>query len=171
MAASATHAELAVLETSINERIQGLEQRLVESINASVSTFKEQLGSLVTEGWTAANVELTREQSAVPVLLEEMKFALEATSTDGLQQAAAKIKSIDVDREAEKVCLSILRADMTTRLHDMFQRVFSQVGVLEAKIADGPRGVGDYDGGSAPNSRAPRLRLLDPSGWKLKEVA
>ena len=78
MVAFATHAELAVLETSINERFQEVEQRAFESINASVAILKEQVGTLVTEGWTAASVEYTREQSAVRVLLEEMKFALEA---------------------------------------------------------------------------------------------
>ena len=84
---------------------------------------------------------------------------------------AAKIQLIDVDREAEKIRLSTLIADMTSRLDSAFQRVFSQVGVLESKIADGPRGGGAFDRSLAPNSRAPRIRVPDPSGWKLKEMA
>ena len=145
----ATHAELVVLETSIDQRFQGLEQRARESINASVATLKEQVDTLVTEGWTTANTEFTREQAAVRVLVEEMKSALEASSTDGLLQVAAKIQLIDVDREAEKIRLSTRIADMTSRLDSTFQRVFSQVGVLESKIADGQRGGGEFDGGLA----------------------
>ena len=82
--AFATRVELAVLETSIDQRFQGLEQRARESINASVSTLKEQVDTLVTEGWSAANIEFTREKTAVRVFVQEMKSALEATSTDGL---------------------------------------------------------------------------------------
>ena len=69
---------------------------------------------MVTEGWTAANVEFTREHSAVRVLVQETKSALEATSIDGLLQVAAKTQSIDVDCGAEKVRLRTLLADMTT---------------------------------------------------------
>ena len=153
--AFATHAELVVFETSVNERFQGLEQRALESIGAAVSSLKEQEGTSVTEGWTYANVMFTREQSAVRALVQEMKLALEATSTEGLLQAATKIKSIDVDREAENVRLSIVLADMTTRLETIFQSVFSQVGVLEAKIPECSRGGSDYTA-----ARPPALALL-----------
>ena len=71
MAAFATHAELVVFETSINERFQGLEQRALESINASIATLKEQVGTLVTEGWATTNTEFIREQSTVRVLVED----------------------------------------------------------------------------------------------------
>ena len=118
-----------------------------------------------------SNIEFYREQVAVPTAVQEMKVALEATSTEGLVEASTNNQSIDVDREAEKVRMDSLIADMQARLYNTFQNVFAQVGVLESKVADGPRGGGDYDSGSAPNSRAPRLRVPDPSGWKLKEMA
>ena len=83
--AFAMHAEFAVLETSIDQRFQGLEQRARESINASVATLKEQVDTLVTEGWTTANTEFTREQATVRVLVEEMKSALRRPAPmDGL---------------------------------------------------------------------------------------
>ena len=100
-----------------------------------------------------------------------MKAALEATSTEGLMDAANKIQTIDIDRAAEKLRMDTIIADMHTRLNDVFKGVLASVGVLESKMAEGSRGGGEFDGGSARNSRAPRLRVPDPSGWKLKEMA
>ena len=85
--------------------------------------------------------------------------------------AANKIQTIDIDRAAEKLRMDTIIADMHTRLNDVFKGVLASVGVLESKMAECSRGGGEFDGGSARNSRAPRLRVPDPSGWKLKEMA
>ena len=89
------------------------------------------MGTLLTEGWTSANVEFQRGQSAVRALVQEMKLTLEATRTEGLLRAAAKIESIDVDREAEKVRLSTLLADISSRCEITAQTLFAKVGALE----------------------------------------
>ena len=96
--AFATHADSAVFSTGIDERFAGLEHRAVEAITAAVSNLRDQLGTLVTDGWTSANNELNREQ-----VVQEMKAALEATSMEGLLQASKNIQTIDVDRDTEKV--------------------------------------------------------------------
>ena len=67
-----------------------------------------------------------------------MQLALEATSTEGLMQAAVKIQTIDVDREAEKVRLSTLLADITSRVENTCRNLSVQVGALEANVAAAP---------------------------------
>ena len=166
--AFATHAEMLVFERSINERFDGLEARGVESIRVSVAKMGEQITSLVAAGWTAANTEFQREQETVRTGMQQMKEALELTSESGLLEAAAKIKAIDADRELEKVRLDILLRDIRERCEATAVATNSKIAALEHS---GPRAGGDYDGASTNNSRAPRLRVPDPSGWKLKEMA
>ena len=135
-----------------------MEQRTPTTINTEASSLKSQVDALVTKGWEAANIEFTREQVAIRTAVQEMRAAFEATSTEGLLDADRKIQTIDIDRAAEKLRMDTIIADMHARLNNTFQGVFAQVGVLESKMADGSRGGGEFDGGSAPNSRAPRLR-------------
>ena len=133
--AFATHAELTVFSTGIDERFAGLERRALDTTTTEVSSLRPQAGTLVTEGWTSANIEFNREQVAVRTAVQEMKVALEATSTEGLLEASRKIQTIDIDREAEKVRMDTLIADMHTRLNSTLQSVFAKVGVLESKMA------------------------------------
>ena len=87
----------------------------MESIQSAVSSLGDQIRALVTAGWSSANAKFQCKQAPVRVGIQEMKEALEATSTEGFLQAAAKINTIDADREAQKVCLDILLKDIANR--------------------------------------------------------
>ena len=121
------------------------------------SSLGDQIGALVTARWASANTEFQREQAAVRVRIQEMQEALEATSTEGLPQAAAEIKTIDADREAEKVRLAILLKDIANCREGTAQTRFLRVGAHEHSA---PRGGGNYEGASTPGSRAPAFESL-----------
>ena len=160
--------QMAVFEATMEGKFKALEGRALESIKTAIVSMGTEVQALVSSGWTTANAEFEREQAAVRVSMQEMKQALEATSAEGLIKAAAEIMSIGVDREAEKLRLSILLQDIKDRCDATANAMNSRINALEHS---GPRAGGDYDGASTSNSRAPRLRIPDPSGWKLKEMA
>ena len=113
---------MAVFEATVEDKFKALECRVVESIQSAISTMG------ATSGWTTANAEFQRKQAAVRIGIQEMKEALEATSTDGLMQAAAKIVA---DCEAEKVHLDILPKHIVNRCDVTAQMLFARKGALE----------------------------------------